>query len=334
MKYTRILDLHITAEDGWYEFAGDIDDMTEYSTDRSADKGCELDVVYMRTLQKGLPPHGACVEMGQAGQELPRHAGLVHCPISVKDLRSIQNDNARPGALVQALNWVSDKEHVGKIRINAHGDESANFCMSRTPVMVWNEELQKLVMIAGEVDEMNSGLVANSLVDCGLWGGKVDKLDEFDQDDLMGRVVTAKTMLWDKDRLAKLDKETKKEYQSLVRTFEHGDKALRGVNKIELVACSGRESCYDNDRPVDHFAYYLKERELPGITVAAPIGVTHLLHSDMLGGFESRTGEWVHVPEGCKPGMWGTEVNINGKTQFVRSRVRNNNMIKIVTKSY
>ena len=125
MRYDRFWDIHVTGSNGWYDFAGAIPDMADYTVNRM---GGYLNAPgSVRLIANPLPNVRGVLAAAPLAGPLPDQ-GYVASMVSITD---IQNQAVAP--TVQAiLNWVGNAYHSGKIRINCHGDTDGGLLFMHT----------------------------------------------------------------------------------------------------------------------------------------------------------------------------------------------------------
>jgi hypothetical protein len=148
MKYERFWDLHVTANNGYYDFANKVQTQVDYQLGQQADvTGTFRNLVSPATT-------AAVVEaMPMNAQNLPR-TGVVASMAKIKALDKADGNGASGKPDARALvQWVSNPAYKGKIRLNAHGLEG-KIVMAQGP--------------GGTVDQIHAFKFALWLVDNGL----------------------------------------------------------------------------------------------------------------------------------------------------------------------
>lgn len=116
MKYDRYWDIHISANNGWYDWAPYIRANAAYQSGKVRPGSQPL----FLTTSSPVPGPIADVPIPPAG--LP-DTGVVASVIKVQLLDSRNPVPALKAAELTALvRWIDDRSHVGKLRLNAHGD--------------------------------------------------------------------------------------------------------------------------------------------------------------------------------------------------------------------
>lgn len=113
-EYDRFWELHVIAPNGWYDFANGIAGQHNHQLEQHAAK-----LLGSMMLVTPLDAKGAdTVTPVALGGRHPPQSGYVASAVSATEIIA-----ATVSADVQALvSWVNDPGHVGKLRINAHGD--------------------------------------------------------------------------------------------------------------------------------------------------------------------------------------------------------------------
>ena len=135
--YTRYLDLHVTASDKWYgERAADI--ALQLANPRLLPKQDRTLVYGKRVL------HNASMD----GSAFPETGYVVDAVVVPHIQQNLSNDY-----LERLIKWISNKDHIGKMRISAHGSEFGRLVVRR----------------ASRAEEKASGEeIASWLKECGL----------------------------------------------------------------------------------------------------------------------------------------------------------------------
>ena len=112
--YDRFWELHVIAPNGWYDFANGIAGQHSHQIEQHTAK-LQGSMLLLTPLNAAGAATVTPVALG--GHSLPQ-SGYVASAVSAADVL-----DATVSADVQALvAWVNDAGHIGKLRINAHGD--------------------------------------------------------------------------------------------------------------------------------------------------------------------------------------------------------------------
>ena len=128
-NYERYWDIHMSAGNGFYDFAGQIQDQINYQTNAHKDK--------LRNSKNYVSVPANCIQkaiitpMSSSGAS-KTHAGttggVIATAIKITDLAGeVCNDEYK-----EMVEWVSSTDHVGKIRLNAHGLAGGKIYMSES----------------------------------------------------------------------------------------------------------------------------------------------------------------------------------------------------------
>jgi hypothetical protein len=112
VKYDRFLDLFFTADNGWYDFRAQVEEQSLYQVQEHPELKNNR-VLLVSNLATTGP--GSISWDGDTGQ-LPT-VGYVGVALKASELK---NGDQRFTPLVE---WVSATDHIGKVRLNAHGQE-------------------------------------------------------------------------------------------------------------------------------------------------------------------------------------------------------------------
>ncbi|MFC7334798.1 hypothetical protein [Rhodocista pekingensis] len=108
--YTRFLDIHLIHSSGWYDMARDIAPMAVHQRDRHG-----LVPQCLLTIPQMVQDGGGVV--APKWSRIRKDTGYVAIAVPVPRVAK-----ALPGDALLAVEWVCAGGHVGKIRINGHGD--------------------------------------------------------------------------------------------------------------------------------------------------------------------------------------------------------------------
>ena len=112
MKPDRFWDVFVTGSSGWYDFAGAILDQASYTAGKLSSTPVFL------IDDSSIPDIKGTLSRGNTSSSSLPDTGYVASAVSITDIRN----HTFNLDVKNAVEWVSDTYHVGKIRINAHGD--------------------------------------------------------------------------------------------------------------------------------------------------------------------------------------------------------------------
>jgi hypothetical protein len=151
-KYTRVLDINLTANDGWYDFMVNVVEQAQFQLGYIEGAGKEL-----LNLTSGVySGPGRLSRMPLEGHALPQK-GVVIYALKAEEIHDLGNAYSEvnywnkypekrgerfPGMaqvkmkkgtknkdLLRLVRWVNDDQNIGKIRIHAHGDADGYMTM-------------------------------------------------------------------------------------------------------------------------------------------------------------------------------------------------------------
>src|SRR5579864_6205715 len=118
--YDRFWDIHLTASNGWYDFAKTIRESALYHLSRQRIEG---EVVILTSELRGA---GIVHSFPVDNDRLPAKNGVVASCISIDNVMAHKIDDGTK----HLVSWINDKNYKGKIRLNSHGDAGGHICMS------------------------------------------------------------------------------------------------------------------------------------------------------------------------------------------------------------
>jgi len=121
-EYDRFWELHITGTNGYYDFAPSIRDQANHQLEAHDDK---LVAKRLLVTPKDHRGPGIISRVANGVKGLPPQGYVATC-LSVIDMATPTN-TPDDRALVA---WINDPAHVGKLRINAHGNGMGQFGMA------------------------------------------------------------------------------------------------------------------------------------------------------------------------------------------------------------
>jgi hypothetical protein len=127
----RFWDVLVTADDGWYDFAGSIELQADYTANRMRDKlpsDGDAPAAPTISVQRPIPAGKGIIRADVVPAQLPAK-GYVALPIKIGDIRRPSRD---PVA-ARLVEWVNDTSHVGKLRINCHGEPTGGLMFMKSP---------------------------------------------------------------------------------------------------------------------------------------------------------------------------------------------------------
>lgn len=122
MRYSRYWEIHLTADNGYYDFCHQIDPAAEYVAMRQNPAGSYSRLIAADSGSNYIGNSIFC----EFAEKFP-DTGVV---ASAVDLDSLGR-GVTTGCWKNLVKWVSDQRHKGKIRFNCHGDAEGNFSMPR-----------------------------------------------------------------------------------------------------------------------------------------------------------------------------------------------------------
>jgi hypothetical protein len=132
--YDRFWDLHVTAPNGWYDFAGSIGEQERYQKAKHSGHLPES----MNLVWPSTPPAATNIASCSLmiGQRLPTK-GYVCSAVTTSELQACKTNED----FATLARWIGDGAHEGKLRINCHGDGMGHIGMAdgaaSTATMSW-----------------------------------------------------------------------------------------------------------------------------------------------------------------------------------------------------
>jgi hypothetical protein len=124
-KYDRFWDVHYTAENGWYDFGANIESQGTYQTAGHETLGGKI----INLIDPAQPTGPGIIRSRAPGpQELPER-GYVVSTVTKGDITGASNAKAPDPKFADIIKWVANDSHLGKIRLNAHGQEGGYMFM-------------------------------------------------------------------------------------------------------------------------------------------------------------------------------------------------------------
>jgi len=307
MKYTRFLDLHLIANDGWYDFAEDVSPMASYVQGKFEMEGA-VDVVSM--LEPDYPDRP--MKIGRKSfysVDLPAGRGLVHVPVKCEDMIAYGgeygSDEKVPMVFTKVMEWLCDPAYFAKLRLNVHGCSTTGFIMGR----------EKPSTGRRKYDTVTAAHFAFFLVNCGLrfQATEAEPLETFlgpnatkgplAKPQAKGPLVrpqqpsqpvlntgwgTAKKS----NEEMKADRERREKNLKLAQDMAKRTRG-NGVATICLCVCSGAGDEDASDHSISSMKFVaecLASKGIHGIDITAAKGTTRIKHTDESG---LKRGQWI-----------------------------------------
>jgi hypothetical protein len=121
-NYDRFWELHITGTNGYYDFAPSINDQRTYQT---AQHAAQLPASCMLVTPTNLVAPGIITGLPSPPQGLPNQ-GYVASALTIQDMATPVVSHQ----FQELVAWINDAGHLGKMRVNAHGDGMGQIGMS------------------------------------------------------------------------------------------------------------------------------------------------------------------------------------------------------------
>ena len=141
-KYDRFLDIHLTSSTGWYDFATEIELTAQYAIDK------ELSLYNGQFLRFYRSPifygkkGGGWVFPDAAGIDVLPDRGFVATVVPLDQLKE------RDPSYQKLIAWVSDTDHIGKVRFNCHGQPGGIMVMNKDAIGVREPTAQPANMLS------------------------------------------------------------------------------------------------------------------------------------------------------------------------------------------
>jgi hypothetical protein len=140
--YDRFWDVHITADNGWYDFAPTIELSRSYQCRKGVRKWESLMLV-----SPEAPKEASILQSKRTPDTLPV-TGYIASAVKIGNLRyTEESENVR--RLVQ---WVNDPGYVGKARFSAHGKSGGRIMMNEGESSKYESSIKAAAIAAWLID--------------------------------------------------------------------------------------------------------------------------------------------------------------------------------------
>jgi|GEM_PF-5460870 len=120
--YSRFWEIHLTADDGWYDFVANIGSQGRYQTQKI--RGGQL----LNLISPEDAPAPTWLTAKPTPMALPQ-TGYIASAVKIGEVDgAVRSEDVR-----RIIEWVNDPEHIGKIRVNSHGMPGGRLQMNKAP---------------------------------------------------------------------------------------------------------------------------------------------------------------------------------------------------------